>query len=158
VRDVTAFDAMAQSVSIFAGQGSAAHSICAHCTFWQLALVLEHCACTENLPTSPLQLAQLEQQTERLLAHQSQALALQKAPRLKPQDVSAVLQQAASDSLGNGAKLSIEASRATLNLNNVSADAWRNSWQQPETKRLHCLPKRTCKKPKQVHKTFGVAH
>lgn len=85
--------------------------------FWNIAPALK------TYQQAPLQLAQLEQQTERLLAHQSQARALQKAPRLKPQDVSAVLQQAASNSLGNGAKLSIEASRATLNLNNVSADA-----------------------------------
>jgi general secretion pathway protein M len=119
--------------------------------FWNIAPALK------TYQQAPLQLSQLEQQTERLLAHQSQALALQ-APRLKPQDVSAVLQQAASDSLGNGAKLSIEASRATLNLNNVSADALAYSWQRPETKRLHCRPKRTCKKPKQVHKTFGAAH
>jgi general secretion pathway protein M len=67
-------------------------------------------------------LAQLERQTEHLKALQVQALALQKAPRMKVQNPGAVLQQTATDILGNGAKLKFEASRATITLNNVSAE------------------------------------
>jgi hypothetical protein len=54
---------------------------------------------------------------------QAQALALQKAPRVKVQNVGAVLQQSLTEILGNSAKLNLEASRATLTLNNVSAEA-----------------------------------
>jgi general secretion pathway protein M len=77
----------------------------------------------QTYQAAPQQLAQLEAQTEELKSLQSQALALQKAPRMKVQDANAVLQQTASDILGNGAKLNFEASRATLTLTNVSAEA-----------------------------------
>jgi general secretion pathway protein M len=85
--------------------------------FWNIAPALK------TYQQAPLQLAQLEQQTERLLAHQSQALALQKATRMKAQDASAVLPQASVSILGNGAKLNLEATRATLTLTSVSAEA-----------------------------------
>jgi general secretion pathway protein M len=85
--------------------------------FWNIAPALK------TYQEAPLQLAQLERQTENLKALQAQALALQKAPRVKVQNVGAVLQQASSEILGNGAKLNLEASRATLTLNNVSAEA-----------------------------------
>lgn len=84
--------------------------------FWNIAPALK------TYQDAPLQLAQLERQTELLKALQVQALALQKAPRMKVQDVSAVLQQTATDILGNGGKLKLEASRATITLNNVSAE------------------------------------
>jgi len=85
--------------------------------FWNIAPALK------TYQQAPLQLAQLERQTESLMALQSQALALQKAPRKKVPDASAVLQKSALDILGNGAKLNVEASRATLNISHVSADA-----------------------------------
>lgn len=84
--------------------------------FWNIAPALK------THQEAPLQLAQLERQTEHLKALQAQALALQKAPRIKVQDAGAVLQQTASDILGNGGKLKLEASRATVTLNNVSAE------------------------------------
>jgi general secretion pathway protein M len=85
--------------------------------FWNIAPALK------TYQEAPLQLAQLERQTENLKALQAQALALQKAPRVKVQSVGAVLQQSSTEILGNGAKLNLEASRATLTLNNVSAEA-----------------------------------
>lgn len=84
--------------------------------FWNIAPALK------TYQEAPLQLAQLERQTEHLKALQAQALALQKAPRMKVQDAGAVLQQTASDILGNGGKLKLEDSRATITLNNVSAE------------------------------------
>ncbi len=71
---------------------------------------------------APLQLAQLEKQTESLKALQAQAVALQKAPRIKAQDAAALLQQSTTEILGNGAKLNLEATRATLTLTSVSAE------------------------------------
>ena len=85
--------------------------------FWNIAPALK------TYQEAPLQLAQLERQTENLKALQAQALALQKAPRVKVQNVGAVLQQSLTEILGNSAKLNLEASRATLTLNNVSAEA-----------------------------------
>ena len=85
--------------------------------FWNIAPALK------TYQDAPNQLAQLERQTENLKALQAQALALQKAPRVKVQNVGAVLQQSSTEILGNGTKLNLEASRATLTLNNVSAEA-----------------------------------
>jgi len=85
--------------------------------FWNIAPALK------TYQDAPLQLAQLERQTDHLKALQAQALALQKAPRMKVQDAGAVLQQTATDILGHGAKLKLEASRATITLNNVSAES-----------------------------------
>ena len=85
--------------------------------FWNIAPALK------TYQEAPLQLAQLERQTENLKTLQAQALVLQKAPRVKVQNVGAVLQQSSTEILGNSAKLNLEASRATLTLNNVSAEA-----------------------------------
>lgn len=85
--------------------------------FWNIAPALK------TYQEAPIQLAQLERQTENLKALQAQALALQKAPRVKVQNVGAVLQQSSTEILGNSAKLNLEASRATLTLNNVSPEA-----------------------------------
>ena len=85
--------------------------------FWNIAPALK------TYQEAPNQLAQLERQTENLKALQAQALALQKAPRVKVQNVGAVLQQSSTEILGNSAKLNLEASRATLTLNNVSPEA-----------------------------------
>ena len=85
--------------------------------FWNIAPALK------TYQDAPNQLVQLERQTENLKALQAQALALQKAPRVKVQNVGAVLQQSLTEILGNSAKLNLEASRATLTLNNVSAEA-----------------------------------
>lgn len=91
--------------------------ICFVLWFWNIAPALK------TYQQAPLQLAQLEQQTEHLKKLQEQALALQKAPRLKVQDASATLAQSVTDIFGSSAKLSLDASRATLNLTNVSAEA-----------------------------------
>lgn len=72
---------------------------------------------------APLQLARLEQQSETLKALQLQAMALQKAPRIKAQDASAVLPQIMASTLGSGAKLNLEATRATFQVSSVSAEA-----------------------------------
>lgn len=85
--------------------------------FWNIAPALK------TYQEAPNQLAQLERQTENLKALQAQALALQKAPRVKVQNVGAVLQQSSTEILGNSTKLNLEASRATLTLNNVSPEA-----------------------------------
>ena len=88
---------------------------------------------------APLQLAQLESQTDTLKSLQAQALALQKAPRMKVQDANALLQQTATDILGNGAKLNLEATRATLTLNSVSANALAQ-FLTTARKQAHTLP------------------
>ena len=85
--------------------------------FWNMAPALK------TYREAPLQLAQLELQSQHLKSLQTQALALQKAPRMNAQNASAVLQQAATEILGSGAKLNLEAGRATLNLTQTSADA-----------------------------------
>ena len=72
---------------------------------------------------APLQLAQLELQSQNLKSLQTQALALQKAPRMNAQNASAVLQQTATEILGSSAKLTLESGRATVNLTPTSADA-----------------------------------
>lgn len=85
--------------------------------FWNIAPALK------TYQEAPRQLVQLERQTENLKALQAQAIALQKAPRVKVQNVGAVLQQSSTEIFGNGAKLNLEPSRATLTLNNVSPEA-----------------------------------
>jgi general secretion pathway protein M len=54
---------------------------------------------------------------------QVQAQTLQKSPRIKPNEAASLLQKAASEVLGNGARLNIEGTRATLTLSGVSADS-----------------------------------
>jgi general secretion pathway protein M len=84
---------------------------------WNLAPALK------TLREVPLQLSQLDAQTQRLKAMQAQAQTLQKAPRIKANEAVSLLQKAASEVLGNGARLNIEGSRATLTLSGVSADS-----------------------------------
>ena len=88
---------------------------------------------------APLQLAQLEKQTESLKALQAQAVALQKAPRIKAQDAAALLQQSTIEILGNGAKLNLEATRATLTLTSVSAEGLAQFLSVARTQ-AHALP------------------
>ena len=81
---------------------------------WNLAPALK------TLREVPLQLSQLDAQTQQLKAMQAQIL--QKSPRIKPNEANSLLQKAASELLGGGARLNIEGSRATLTLSGVSAD------------------------------------
>jgi general secretion pathway protein M len=85
--------------------------------FWNMAPALK------TYREAPLQLAQLELQSQNLKSLQTQALALQKAPRMNAQNASAVLQQTVTEILGSSAKLNLEAGRATVNLAPTSADA-----------------------------------
>ena len=84
---------------------------------WNLAPTLK------TLREVPLQLSQLDAQTQQLKAMQAQAQTLQKSPRIKPNEAVSLLQKAASEVLGNGARLNIEGPRATLTLSGVSADS-----------------------------------
>jgi len=85
--------------------------------FWNMAPALK------TYREAPLQLAQLELQSQNLKSLQTQALALQKAPRMNAQNASTVLQQTVTEILGSSAKLNLEAGRATVNLAPTSADA-----------------------------------
>ena len=84
---------------------------------WNLAPALK------TLREVPVQLSQLDAQTQQLKAMQAQAQALQKSPRIKPNEASRLLQNAAAEMLGGGARLNFEGSRATLTLSGVSADS-----------------------------------
>jgi general secretion pathway protein M len=84
--------------------------------FWNIAPALK------TYREAPQQLAQLELQSHYLKSLQTQAVALQKAPRMNAQNASAALQQTATEILGSSAKLNLEAGRATLNLTPTSAD------------------------------------
>ena len=84
---------------------------------WNLAPALK------TLREVPLQLSQLDAQTQQLKAMQVQAQTLQKSPRIKPNEAASLLQKAASEVLGNGARLNIEGTRATLTVSGVSADS-----------------------------------
>ena len=84
---------------------------------WNLAPALK------TLREVPLQLTQLDAQTQQLKAMQAQAQTLQKSPRIKSNEAASLLQNAASEVLGNGARLNIEGTRATLTLSGVSADS-----------------------------------
>ena len=84
---------------------------------WNLAPALK------TLREVPLQLTQLDAQTQQLKAMQAQAQTLQKSPRIKSNEAASLLQKAASEVLGNGARLNIEGTRATLTLSGVSADS-----------------------------------
>ena len=77
----------------------------------------------KTLREVPSQLSQLEAQTQTLKSLQAQAQTLQKSPRIKPNEAASLFQKAASEVLGNGARLNIEGSRATLTLSGVSADS-----------------------------------
>jgi general secretion pathway protein M len=84
--------------------------------FWNIAPALK------TYREAPQQLAQLELQSHYLKSLQTQAVALQKAPRMNAQNASAALQQTATEILGSSAKLNVETGRATLNLTPTSAD------------------------------------
>ena len=84
---------------------------------WNLAPALK------ILREVPLQLSQLDAQTQQLKAMQAQAQALQKSPRIKPNEAVSLLQKAALEVLGSGARLNIEGARATLTVSGVSADS-----------------------------------
>ena len=84
---------------------------------WNLAPALK------TLREVPLQLSQLDAQTQQLKTMQVQAQTLQKSPRIKPNEATSLLQKAASEVLGNGVRLNIEGTRATLTLSGVSADS-----------------------------------
>ena len=84
--------------------------------FWNIAPALK------TYRDAPQQLAQLELQSHYLKSLQTQAVALQKAPRMNAQNASAALQQTATEILGSSAKLNVETGRATLNLTPTSAD------------------------------------
>ena len=84
---------------------------------WNLAPALK------TLREVPLQLSQLDAQTQQLKAMQAQAQTLQKSTRIKPNEAASLLQKAASEVLGNGARLNTEGTRATLTVNGVSADS-----------------------------------
>jgi len=84
---------------------------------WNLAPALK------TLREVPLQLSQLDAQTQQLKAMQAKAQALQKSPRIKAHEAVSLLQKTASEVLGNGARLNIEGTRATLTLSGVSADS-----------------------------------
>jgi len=84
--------------------------------FWNIAPALK------TYREAPQQLAQLELQSHYLKSLQTQAVALQKAPRMNAQNASAALQQTATEILGSSAKLNVEAGRATLNLTPTAAD------------------------------------
>jgi general secretion pathway protein M len=84
---------------------------------WNLAPALK------TLREVPLQLTQLDAQTQQLKAMQAQVQTLQKSPRIKINEATTLLQQAASERLGAGARLNMEGSRATLTLSGVSADS-----------------------------------
>jgi len=84
---------------------------------WNLAPALK------TLREVPLQLSQLDAQTQQLKAMQAQAQTLQKSPRIKPNEAASLFQKSASEVLGNGARLNIEGTRATLTLSGVSADS-----------------------------------
>jgi len=84
---------------------------------WNLAPALK------TLREVPLQLTQLDAQTQQLKAMLVQAQTLQKSPRIKTNEAASLLQKAVSEVLGNGARLNIEGTRATLTLSGVSADS-----------------------------------
>jgi general secretion pathway protein M len=77
----------------------------------------------KTLRDMPAQLAQLQDQTQKLKLMQAQAQALQKSPRVQAKDARTLLQKVAAENLDNGARLNIEGTRATLTLSRVSAES-----------------------------------
>lgn len=84
---------------------------------WNLAPALK------TLREVPLQLTQLQDQTQKLKLMQAQAQAFQKSPRLPTREAGLLLQKAAAETLASGARLNIEGTRATLTLSSVSAES-----------------------------------
>ena len=77
----------------------------------------------KTLREVPLQLTQLQDQTQKLKLMQAQAQAFQKSPRLPTREAGLLLQKAAAETLASGARLNIEGTRATLTLSSVSAES-----------------------------------
>lgn len=84
---------------------------------WNLSPALK------TLREVPLQLTQLQDQTQKLKLMQAQAQAFQKSPRLPTREAGLLLQKAAAETLASGARLNIEGTRATLTLSSVSAES-----------------------------------
>lgn len=84
---------------------------------WNLAPALK------TLREVPLQLTQLQDQTQKLKLMQAEAQAFQKSPRLPTREAGLLLQKAAAETLASGARLNIEGTRATLTLSSVSAES-----------------------------------
>ena len=84
---------------------------------WNLAPALK------TLREVPLQLTQLQDQTQKLKLMQAQAQAFQKSPRLPTREAGLLLQKDAAETLASGARLNIEGTRATLTLSSVSAES-----------------------------------
>jgi len=84
---------------------------------WQLSPAFK------TLRDMPAQLAQLQDQTQKLKLMQEQAQALQKSPRVQAKDARTLLQKVATENLDNGARLNIEGTRATLTISRVSAES-----------------------------------
>ena len=84
---------------------------------WQLSPAFK------TLRDMPAQLAQLQDQTQKLKLMQAQAQALQKSPRVQAKDARMLLQKVATENLDNGARLNIEGTRATLTISSVSAES-----------------------------------
>lgn len=86
---------------------------------WWLALA----PALQTLRTAPARHAALDAQLQHMQALQSEAQALQNAPRADPDNALRALQSAVSERLGPGARLSVSGARATLTLKNTGADA-----------------------------------
>ena len=84
---------------------------------WQLSPAFK------TLRDMPAQLAQLQDQTQKLKLMQAQAQTLQKSPRVQAKDARMLLQKVATENLDNGARLNIEGTRATLTISRVSAES-----------------------------------
>ena len=84
---------------------------------WNLSPALK------TLREVPLQLTQLQDQTQKLKLMQAEAQAFQKSPRLPTREAGLLLQKAAAETLASGARLNIEGTRATLTLSSVSAES-----------------------------------
>lgn len=84
---------------------------------WQLSPAFK------TLRDMPAQLAQLQDQTQKLKLMQAQAQALQKSPRVQAKDARTLLQKVVTENLDNGARLNIEGTRATLTISRVSAES-----------------------------------
>ena len=77
---------------------------------------------------APAKLDQLELQLQQMQRMQSESAVLRSAPPVAPSQAAMAL-KAATERLGDGAKLSLQGDRATLTLTAISADALR-AWLQ----------------------------
>ena len=79
--------------------------------------------CFENFARSASSIVATRWANPAVKSHANASANLQKSPRIKLNEASSLLQKAASDVLGSGARLNIEGSRVTLTLSGVSADS-----------------------------------